>query len=123
MPAFQWARLQVDAPCPLRKGAWYRILKLTSTEATLNVKGSPIAVPRAQLQLSPEAGLRWTVVPAPKNAPRFPSHWGPRYAVCPNCRDRASLLGEPATLRCQRCNGLFPVAWDEPYLAKASSNA
>ncbi|MGH7673120.1 MAG: hypothetical protein ACREMC_09470 [Gemmatimonadales bacterium] len=118
MPAFQWARLQVDAPGPLRRGAWYRILKLTSTEATLNVKGTPVPVPRAQLELSSEAGLRWTVVPAPKNAPRFPSNWGARYAVCPNCRDRASLLGEPATLRCQRCNGLFPVAWDEPYLAK-----
>jgi hypothetical protein len=103
---------------PLRRGAWYRILRLTSMEATLNVTGKPVPVPRAQLQLSSEPALRWTVVPAPKSAPRFPSAWGPRYAVCPNCRDRAPLLGEPATMRCQRCNGLFDVAWDEPHLAK-----
>lgn len=121
MPAFQWARLQVDAPppCPLRRGAWYRILKLTSVEAILDVRGKPVPVPRAQLQLTSEPTLRWTVVPAPKNAPRLPASWGPRYAVCPNCRDRAPLLGQPATIRCHRCNGLFEVAWEEPYLAKA----
>jgi len=118
MTAFQWARLQTDAPSPLRRGAWYRILKLTAVEATVNVKGKPIAVPRAQVQLASEPVLRWSVVPAPKNAPRFPSSWGPRYAVCPNCRERAQLLGEPTTLRCQRCNGSYEVAWDEPYLAK-----
>jgi len=106
-------------PLPLRRGAWYRIVKLTSMQATLNVKGTRIPVPRAQLQLSSEPALRWTVVPAPRGAPRFPSTWGPRYAVCPNCRDRAPLLDQPATMRCHRCNGLFDVAWDEPYLAKS----
>jgi hypothetical protein len=118
-PAFQWARLQVNTPSPLRRGAWYRIVKLTSVEATVNVKGKPVAVPRAQVELASEPVLRWSVVPAPKNAPRFPSNWGPRYAVCPNCRERAPLVGEPTTLRCQRCNGSYEVAWDEPYLAKA----
>lgn len=118
-PAFQWARLNIDGPSHLRRGAWYRILKLTSTEATLNVKGAPVPVPRGQLQLSSVPALRWSVVPAPRGAPRFPSTWGPRYAVCPNCRDRAQLVGRPATIRCQRCNGLFEVAWDESYLVKA----
>jgi len=118
-PAFQWARLQVDAPLPLRRGAWYRIVKLTSAQATLNVKGTPVTVPRAQLQLSSEPALRWTVVPAPRAAPRFPPNWGTRYAVCPNCRDRAPLVDHPANMRCHRCNGLYDVAWDEPYLAKA----
>jgi hypothetical protein len=118
-PAFHWARLKVDAASQLRRGAWYRIIKLTSVEATLNVKGTPVAVPRAQLQLSSEPVLRWSVVPAPRGAPRFPSAWGPRYAVCPNCRDRARLLGQPTTMRCHRCNGLFAVAWDESYLVQA----
>jgi hypothetical protein len=117
-PAFQWARLQVDAALPVRRGAWYRIVKLTAMEATLNVKGKPVAVPRAQLQLSSEPALRWTVVPAPRAAPRFPSTWGSRYAVCPSCRDRAPLLDQVASMRCQRCNGLFDVAWDEPFLTK-----
>lgn len=118
-PAFQWARLKIDAPTHLRRGAWYRIVKLTSTDVTLQVKGTPVAVPRGHVQLSSEPALRWSVVPAPKKAPRLPSNWGPRYAVCPNCRDRAQLLGEPATMRCQKCNGLFEVAWDEEYLVKA----
>ncbi len=119
MPSFQWARLKAMLKSPLRLGAWYRILKLTSTEATVDVKGKPVAVPRAQLQLSPTPSLRWAVVPAPKNAPRFPSTWGPQYAVCPNCRDRAPLEGQPATMRCHRCNGLFDVGWNEPHTASA----
>jgi hypothetical protein len=118
-PAFQWARLQVAAPSPLRKGAWYRIVKLTSMEATLNVKGKTVSVPRAQLQLASEPVLQWTVVPAPRSAPRFPSTWGPQYAVCPSCRDRAPLVDHPTSMRCHRCNGLYDVAWDEHYLAKA----
>ena len=85
----------------------------------MNVKGAPVAVPRGQLQLSAEPALRWSVVPAPRGAPRFPSSWGTRYAVCPNCRDRAQLVGEPTSMRCQKCNGLFEVGWDERYLAKA----
>ena len=94
MPAFQWARLKENVQTPLRRGAWYRIVKLTASEATLDVKGKPIALPRGELQLSPTAAQRWTVVPAPKNAPRFPATWGSRYAVCPNCRDRARLEAE-----------------------------
>ncbi|HKC40502.1 MAG TPA: hypothetical protein VKC15_13245 [Gemmatimonadales bacterium] len=118
-PSFQWARLQVNAPSPLRRGAWYRILKLTSMEATLNVRGKPLAVPRTQLQLSSEPVLRWTVVRAPRSSPRFPSSWGEQYAVCPSCRERAQLLDHPNSMRCHRCNGLFDVGWDEHYLEKA----
>lgn len=114
MPAaFQWARLKGDVKCALRQGAWYRILKLTPTEAIVDVKGKPTAIARGQLQLSPEPALRWSVVPSPKHAPRFPTTWGPRYAVCPNCRERAKLEGQPAGMRCNRCNGFFEIAWTE----------
>jgi tRNA(Ile2) C34 agmatinyltransferase TiaS len=34
--------------------------------------------------------------------------------VCPNCRDRAKIEGEPANMRCHRCNGFFEIAWNEP---------
>ncbi len=117
MPAVQWARLQEDVNCQLRRGAWYKLSKLTSFEAVVEVKGKQIAVPRRVLQILPTPVLHWTVVPSPRNAPRFPTSWGPRYAVCPNCRDRAPLQGQPTTMRCHRCNGLFEVAWNEPYLA------
>jgi len=114
MPAaFQWARLKADVKCPLRQGAWYRILKLTRTDAVLDVRGKPLSMPRGQLQLSPEAALRWSVVTSPKNAPRFPTTWGPVYAVCPNCRERAKLEGRPTGMRCHRCNGFFEIAWND----------
>ena len=83
----------------------------------VDVKGKPVSVPRGALQLSITPGARWTVVPRPKDALRVPATWGPKYAVCPNCRDRAPLKGNPASIRCSRCNGLFEVAWNEPYLA------
>ncbi|HMH82537.1 MAG TPA: hypothetical protein VK531_06670 [Gemmatimonadales bacterium] len=115
MPAaFQWARLKADVNVPLRQGAWYRILKLTPADAVVDVKGKPVSVPRGQVQLSPEPALRWSVVPSPKYAPRFPISWGPQYAVCPNCRDRAKLEGHAASMRCHRCNGLFEIDWNEP---------
>jgi len=117
MPQAQWARLQTDVKCTLRRGAWYRILKLTSADAVVDVKGKPVSIPRGTLQLSSTPGARWTVVPRPKGALRLPAAWGPKYAVCPNCRNRASLKGDPARMRCDRCNGLFEVAWNEPYLA------
>ncbi len=114
MPAaFQWARLKADVKCALRKGAWYRILKLTPTEVVLDVKGKPVPMPRGQLQLSSEPALRWSVVPSPKQTARFPATWGSSYAVCPNCRDRAKLEGHAATMRCRRCNGSFEIAWSD----------
>ncbi len=115
----QWARLKDDVESPLRRGAWYRVVKLTATDAMVDVRGKPVPVARAHLQVSPAPGKQWTVVPVPKIAPRFPPSWGTKYAVCPNCRDRARLQGQPASMRCLRCNGLFDVAWNEPYLASA----
>ncbi len=120
-PAFQWARLQTNVKCALRRGAWYRILKLTSSEVIVDVKGKPVSVPRGDVQLSPVPALRWTVVPFPQNAPRYPPDWGPHYAVCPNCRDRSRLEGQPSNLRCRRCNGLFDIDWNEPYLAAGTA--
>src|SRR5439155_24245836 len=102
MQAFQWARLKENVKTPLRRGAWDRILKLTSMEATVDVKGKPVSVPRGELQLSPTAAQRWSVVPAPKNAPRVPATWGARYAVCPNCLDRATMPGEASNIGVHR---------------------
>ena len=84
MATFQWARLKANIKCILRKGAWYRILKLTSADAVVDVKGTPVSVPRGSLQLAPAPALRWSVVPSPKDAPRFPTAWGTKYSVCPN---------------------------------------
>src|SRR5260370_16607483 len=95
--AFQWARLKADVKCALRKGAWYRILKLTSTEVVLDVRGKPLSVPRGQLQLSSEPALRWSVVPSPKHTARFPPPWRPTHAASPTSPDRPHLHSTPAS--------------------------
>ncbi len=126
--SFQWARLKGggakekagDAKPALRQGAWYRILKLSATDAVLDVRGKPVTLPRGGLQLSSTQEMRWSVVPSPKNSPRFPSSWGARYAVCPNCRDRARLEGQPAGMRCHRCNGFFEIAWGSSESGRAA---
>lgn len=119
MPHQQWARLQTDVNVKLRRGAWYRVIKLGAVEALLDVNRQPVSVTRALLQIVPTPPSRWSVVPAPRNARRFPTSWGERYGVCPACRGRAPLEGRPTTMRCTRCNGLYEVAWNEPYLLSA----
>jgi hypothetical protein len=59
------------------------------------------------------------VVPRPQRARELPPEWGPQYAVCPSCRERAALRGHPRRLECLRCHGEFDVAWDEGYLLEA----
>lgn len=110
--AVQWVKLKHDVSTSLRRGAWYKVIKLAALEAVVDVKGKPVTVPRSAVELAAAPPLQWSVVPSPKNAPRYPSSWGPQYAVCPNCRDRAALVGHPASLRCSRCNQLFEVAWE-----------
>lgn len=113
MNQIQWARLVPSSNLKIRRGAWYRILKLGPVEAIIDIKGKPTPVPRAMLQIAYTPPNKWTVLPAPRNVARFPSSWGTVYAVCPSCRERAALEGHPTTLRCHRCNGLFEVGWND----------
>ena len=114
MTGMRWGRLQADVNCQLRRGAWYRITKLASLEAVLDVNRRPVTVPECLLQVASTPPARWTIVPTPRNVVRL---WGTRYVVCPNCRDRARLEGRPRRMRCVRCKREFEVAWDEAYLA------
>ena len=109
----QWARLKTDADFRIRRGAWYRILKLGPLEAVLDVRGKPTPIPRPFLDIDARPPMKWTVVKRPRQASRLPASWGTQYAVCPNCRERSALSGRPAALRCQRCNGQFEVSWAE----------
>ena len=112
-----WARLQADVNCNLRRGAWYRLLKAEGLAAVVDVKGQPVPVVRAFLQISNTPPRKWTVVPRPKSTPRS-IELGDQYAVCPSCRDRVPLRNKPLRLRCGRCSVEFAVDWDEHYLAK-----
>jgi len=110
----QWARVRPDTGAKLRQGAWYRVMRLTPVEAVLDINGRPTAVPRPSLQIVPAPPTRWTVVARPQDADeRLPSTWGPRYGVCPNCRERARLEARASSMRCPKCNGHFDIGWDD----------
>jgi hypothetical protein len=99
-----WARLQEEYPCPLRRGAWYRVMNATSRDVVVEVHKKPVQLPRRVLQLVDQPPQVWTVVERAKAAP---------YAVCPSCRQRVPLEGRPTSMRCGKCNGMFSVAWAE----------
>src|SRR5881397_559044 len=76
-----WARLQADLNCKLRRGAWYRVRELGPLEAVVEVKGKALPVPCAFLKVVEVPPRRWTIVPRPHDAVRYPASWGTRYAV------------------------------------------
>jgi hypothetical protein len=111
----QWARLRSDASVPLRRGAWYRVLRVTASDAILDVHQRVVNVPRAALQMTPRAPGVWAIVARPGNARHLPQSWGPRYAVCPKCHGRAPLPKGPLNMRCGSCGGVFDVGWGDAY--------
>jgi hypothetical protein len=124
--AGMWARLQADIDVNLRRGAWYRLLKIDGFDAVVDVNRRPVPIVRAFLQISTSPPRRWTVVatPVPTATTRRASRalladLGSHYAVCPSCRDRVPLHGRPRRMECQRCSVEFAVAWDEHYLEPA----
>ncbi len=111
----QWARLRSDASVPLRRGAWYRVLRVTQSDAVLEVNRRVVNVPRAALQVTGRAPGVWAIVPRPGNARQLPLSWGARYGVCPQCHGRAPLPKGPLNMRCGKCGGVFDVGWGEAY--------
>ena len=109
-----WARLQADLNCNLRRGAWYRLIKADGLAAVVDVKGTPVPVVRAFLQMSNTPPRKWTVVARPRNVPRS-VQVGDHYAVCPSCRERQPIDGHPGAMRCNRCRASFDIDWRESY--------
>ena len=116
MTELEWARLKVEGPYPLRRGAWYRVTEFFPDEVVVDVNRKPVTLPLSLLDVRGELPRRWTIVPRPTNAVRLPKSWGERYGVCPSCKSRALLRGSPQTMPCPRCRAVFPVGWDEQYL-------
>ena len=114
-PVQHWARVRARTTCPLRRGAWYRVLQLTPGEALLDVNGRPLSVPRPFLQVLPIRPRLWSVVPRPRGAVAPPSSWGPRYGVCPRCAARAPLLDRAVSMRCPACGFAFVIGWSDSH--------
>src|SRR5690348_12166009 len=68
MHTTQWARLRTESSAPLRRGAWYRVLRLTNSDAVLDVNQRPINVPRPALQIASHPPATWGIVPRPVNS-------------------------------------------------------
>jgi hypothetical protein len=112
--ALNWARLQAAVECPLRRGAWYRVVTLTPLEAVVDVEGSNVSVPRPFVEIRTVPPREWTIVQEGEG--RGPAHLHSGYVVCPNCRHRAVLpFTQVPKLRCSHCNQLFAIAWTEGY--------
>jgi len=79
------------------------------------VEKRAVLLPREYLEIVDTRPTRWTVVREIERSPRVPREMQERYGVCPSCRERMSLAGEPRNLRCRRCNGVFEVGWGERY--------
>lgn len=110
-----WARVRGRTKCPLRRGAWYRVVQLTSSEAVLEVGRQPLSVARLLLQILPIRPRMWSVVLRPRGSPAPPSSWGPRYGVCPHCCARAPLPDRAVSLRCPGCDKAFVIGWSDSH--------
>ena len=113
----QWARLQSDVHCRLRRGAWYRVADLTAAEARLDVNRVQVPVPRTSLKIVSAPPQYWTIVVRPRDAKNLPLLWGDKYAVCPGCRNRTPLRGASQSMRCPRCDRTYRVAWEEWFIS------
>ena len=109
----QWARTRVRTSRHVRRGAWYRVIRATAREGILEVNRQPVTVPRSFLQILPFRPTMWSVVTRLPNAQHPPASWGSTYGVCPSCSARAALGQGAERVVCPRCNGLFPVAWED----------
>lgn len=113
LPMQQWARTRVRTGRQVRRGAWYRVVRLSPLEGVLEVNGDAVAVPRAVLLVLPFRPTLWSVVPRLKHATQPPPSWGSTYGVCPRCCARAPLARHAVDTRCPRCRGLFAIAWTD----------
>jgi hypothetical protein len=109
--AQQWARTRVRTSRQVRRGAWYRVVRVTPIEAVLEVNGRHVKVPCAFLQILPFRPTQWSVVTRLRGAAHPPASWGSSYGVCPSCSGRAPLVHQAVSVKCPHCEGVFGVAW------------
>src|SRR5438034_9505280 len=83
-----WARLRADYGCPLRRGAWYRVVSISPLEAVVDVDQKPVLLPREYVEIVASRPSRWTVVQDPERSPRLPGGMSGRCAARPRRRGR-----------------------------------
>ncbi len=100
----RWARVEVNAPYGLRRGAWYPVLSIGPEEVVLVARHRPVIVARSHVvDIVANQPNTWSVVAQESGTP---------YAVCPSCAERVTLAAVAERMRCVRCKGWFEVERD-----------
>src|SRR6266581_3102009 len=106
MPHVQyWARVRAGMDCPLRRGAWYRVVELTPEETVLEVNSRLLRIPRKFLQILPLRPPMWSLVRRrPDDAPP---------AAAAPCTRSPGPIRRGGHSKCCRV-GRYPERWRAP---------
>jgi hypothetical protein len=99
----QWARINRSARVPMRRGAWYRVLRAGGDEVAVVVRYRPVLVPRLAVEVRETPPTSWTQVAV---------EGGDSYFVCPHCATRVHAprdCSSRPSLECPQCDGTFAV--------------
>jgi len=111
-----WGRLYADVDVKLRRGAWYKVLRIEGLDAVIEVNRKPRTVLKALLEISTRPPIRWSMVAVPPNRKNAVGTPGERYGVCPSCNERSAIPKRAKRHACPHCKREYEVAWDEKYL-------
>lgn len=110
-----WARVGPAGAHTLRRGAWYPVVNISSSNiVVLDVNRQNIPVDKRLLEIRYHPPERWSIV---RCEPRIMERLGRviplTYAVCPFCRHRQAFEANQRELTCDRCRNAAGLAWDE----------
>jgi hypothetical protein len=110
-----WARVGPSGAHTLRRGAWYPVVRISSSNiVVLDVNRRNVPVDKRLLEIRYHPPERWTVVQCePRIVQRLGREFPLTYAVCPACRHRQRFDTDHRELACERCHKLAALAWDE----------
>jgi hypothetical protein len=110
-----WARVGPGGAHTLRRGAWYPVVRISSSNiVVLDVNRRNMPVDKRLLEIRYHPPERWTVVRTEQRiAQRVGRDIPLTYAVCPSCRHRQVFEPGHSELVCERCHQAAALAWDE----------
>lgn len=110
-----WARVGPAGAHTLRRGAWYPVVRISSSNiVVLDVNRKNVPVDKRLLEIRYHPPERWTVVQCePRVMQRVGRVFPLTYGVCPSCRHRQAVAGDRRDMACDRCRKSAPLAWEE----------
>ena len=111
-----WARVGPSGAHTLRRGAWYPVVRISSSNiVVLDVNRKNVPVDKRLLEIRYQPPEGWTVVQCEARMQQRVGRLFPlTYAVCPSCRNRQAFATPSTELTCERCRTTAPLAPEEP---------